>query len=252
MIFKFDERPYAGRSFRPRPEIHLDPVTKLVIIATPWGPRASARKVIDRMTDYLSLAREDDEATSPFERLTCLSTQANNLRIAAMLANDALYRDDNRDEYRSGVELFAAQLSDNEIDWIQCGNPQILLGRSGRSVTPVGSQLDLSSDLSGPGGLLPALPSQLLGLDPSLNLNVNSFRARAGDRLILLSHSQPPDSVYSLKENAVTIDTLSRDLAKPHPDLAFWLGILTIESDRGETAVDANEDGLIDTEEEAS
>lgn len=252
MILKFDERPYAGRTFRPRPEIHLDPATKLLIIATPWGPRTSARKAIDRMVEYLSLAREDDEATSPFERLTCLSTQANNLRVAAMLANDAIYREDNRDEYRSGVELFAAQVTDNEVDWIQCGNPQILLGRHGRTVMPVGSQLDLSSDLSSENAFLPALPSQLLGLDLSLNLNVNSFRARAGDRLVLLSHSQPPESVYTLKEDAIAIDSLSRDLAKSHPDLAFWLGILTIESETGQNEVDPVDEAFVDTEEEAS
>ncbi len=236
MNLNFDERPYSGKSFRPRPEIHLDSQAKLLIVATPWGPRASARKVIDRMNEYLSLAREDDEATSPFERLTCLSTQANNLRIAALLANEAIYREDNRTEFRSGVELFAAQMSENALDWIQAGNPQILLGRKGRTLLPMGSQVDLSFDLSRDGEILPALPSQLLGLDPTLNLNVNGFRAQAGDRVVLLSHSHLPEVVFTMKDNQATIDTLSKELARVHPDLAFWLGILSVGSDQEEAA----------------
>jgi hypothetical protein len=236
MNLNFDERPYSGKTFRPRPEIHLDPQAKLLIVATPWGSRAAARKVIERMNEYLSLAREDNEATSPFERLSCLSTQANNLRIAALLANEALYREDNRTEYRSGVELFAAQMTDNEVDWIQAGNPQILLSRRGRSLIPMGSQLDLSADLSEGSEILPALPSHLLGLDPTLNLNVNGFRARSGDRLVLLSHSQLPEVVFSMKENDVNVENLSRQLARMNPDLAFWLGILSVGSDQEEAA----------------
>ena len=228
MSLRFEERPYAGNTFRPRPEILLDEQARLLIVATPWGPRAAARKTIERMTDYLALAREDSEATSPFERLSCLSPQANNLRIATLLANEALYREDNRAEYRAGVELFAAVIDDNEIVWVQAGNPQILLGRAGRSLLPLGSQIDLSFDLSSSDELLPPLPSQLLGLDSSLNLCLNTFRAQEGDRLVLLSHSHLPDSLFTLKSADISLESISRTLANLHPDLAFWLGILSV------------------------
>lgn len=230
MSFVFEERPYSGRHFRPRPEIHLDRQSNLLIVATPWGPRSAARKVIDRMTDYLMLAREDREATSPFQHLSCLSSQANNLRIAALLANDALFRDDNRSEYKSGVEIFAGMLEDDEFVWLQGGNPQILLSRKGRSLQPLGSQIDLAYDLSEGEQIMPALPAQLLGLDSTLNLNINSFRAQPGDRVILLSHSHLPDPLFKMKASDVTLDKLSRELASSHPDLAFWLGILKISA----------------------
>lgn len=229
-MFKLDERPYSGKTYRPRPEIHLDPQTNLLIVATPWGTRAAARKVIDRMTDFLSLAREDKEATSPFQRLSCLSTQANNLRISALLANEDLYRDDNLQEYKSGVELFAAVMEQDEFVWLQAGNPQILLGRKGRNLLPIGSQIDLSFDISEGEALLPPLPSQLLGLDSSLNLNINSFRARPGDRVILLSHSHLPEGLFHVEGADAELDSMSRKLAGAYPDLAFWLGVLTIES----------------------
>lgn len=234
MELKFDERPYAGKTFRPRPEILLDEQSRLLIVATPWGPRTAARKVIDKMTDYLALAREDNETTSPFERLSCLSPQANNLRIATLLANEALYREDNRLEYHSGVELFAATIDDNEFVWVQAGSPQILLSREGRSPISLGAQIDLSADLSEGDTFLPPLPSQLLGLDSSLNLNLNSFRARAGDRIILLSHSHPTQTFYAMKSDELNLDSISRTLAVQHPDLAFWVGLLSISDSRKE------------------
>ena len=256
MDLKFEERPYAGNSFRPQPEILLDPQAQLLIVATPWGARSAATKVIGRMTDYLSLARTDNEATSPFERLSCLSTQANNLRVAALLANEILYREDNQNEYNSGVELFAAIVDDNELVWLQAGNPQILLSRKGRSLLPLGSQIDLAYDLSEGTELLPALPAQLLGLDLSLNLNINSFRARPGDQLVLLSHSLLPDFLFSqelkssqkIAENApLSLEPLSRSLARACPNLAFWLGILSVGhagSDES-TSDDASVDNLL-------
>jgi hypothetical protein len=228
MPFRFEERPYAGKTFRPTPEIHLDPESGLLIVATPWGARSSGRRAIERMVDFLALARSDSEATSPFPRMSCLSTQANNLRIAAFLANETLYREDNREEYRSGVEIFAGILDENEFVWLQVGNPQILLSRTSRSLLPLGSQMDLAFDLSG-SEIMPALPAKLLGLDSSLNVTINSFRAQPGDRLALLSHSYVPESIYGFKNDDVTIDKISRQLANEQPDLAFWLGLLNIE-----------------------
>jgi len=231
---QFEERPYVGTNFRPRPEIFLDEALQLLIVATPWGARGAAKKVIERMTEYLSLAREDNEATSPFGRLSCISTQANNLRIAALLANEAVYREDNVSEYRSGVEVFAAIIDENEIVWVQAGSPHILLGRPGHRLLPLGSTIDLAFDMSDTASgetLLPPLPSQLLGLDSSLNLNLNSFRAHPGDRVVLLSYSHVPEVLFTIDETS--LDLISKRLASSQPDLAFWLGILTVGEEQG-------------------
>lgn len=228
MNLAFNERPFSGSTYRPRPEIYLDPDGKTLIVATPWGPREAARKVIDRMNDYLALAREDNEATSPFEKVSCLSVSANRLRIATLLANETLYREENKTEYRAGVELFAGILEEDEFVWLQLGNPQILLGRQGKKPLPLGSQIDLSFDFSEGQDLLPGLPSQMLGLDASINLTLNSFRARPGDRLALVSHSHLPDSVFGLETAKMSVDQLARLIATSSPDHAFWVGVLQI------------------------
>ncbi len=226
--FSFSERPFSGLTFRPRPEIYLDADTRTLIVATPWGSREAARRVIDRMNDYLSIAREDGEATSPFERLSCLSGHANRLRIATLLANQALYREENKTEYRSGVELFACILEDDEFVWLQSGNPQILLSRAGRKPLPLGSQIDLSFDLSEGPNLMPGLPAQMLGLDSSLNLSINSFRARPGDKVALVSHSHLPEAVYGMNDEQVNVEGLSRLIANMNPNHAFWVGVLEL------------------------
>jgi hypothetical protein len=224
----FNERPYSGTTYRPRPEIYLDPDGKTLIVATPWGPREAARKVIDRMNDYLSLAREDNEATSPFQKVSSLSSSANRLRIATLLANESLYREENKTEYRSGVELFAGILEQDEFVWLQHGSPQILLSRHGRKLLPLGSQIDLSFDFSDGDTLLPGLPSQMLGLDSTVNLTLNSFRARPGDRLALVSHSHLPDSVFGLDRAEMSVDQIAGLIATSSPNHAFWVGVLQI------------------------
>ena len=234
MKLSFESQPYAGASSRPTPEVMLDTNIGTLIVAVPWGSREAARKVTERMVEYLSFASQDREATSPLPRMSCLSTAANNLRTAAMLANEMLYREDNRDEYRAGVEIFAATLSQNELSWIQVGGPHVMLGRGSQSLLPLGSSIDLALDMGvdrKPGSpRLPALPAQLLGLDSQVNLTINSFRARPGDKLVLLSHSRTPEAMFSFKSNELSTDHAVRALAKSDADTAFWLGLLAINA----------------------
>lgn len=231
MRLAFVDRPYAGSNSRPTPEVVLDTSVNTLIVAVPWGSREASRKVIDRMLEYLSFASQDREATSPLPRMSCLSNAANNLRTAAMLANDMLYREDNSGEYRAGVELFAATLFQNELSWVQVGGPHILLGRGSQPLLPLGSSVDLALDLNLDKERLPALPAQLLGLDSHVNLTINSFRARPGDNLVLLSHSRTPEMLFSWKSDALIPDQIVKSLSKDDAHSAFWLGLLSIEAD---------------------
>lgn len=236
MKFTFNDRPYPGNQPRPAPEVLIDEALGTLIVATPWGSRAAARKVIDRMVEYITFAAQDREATSPLQRLTCLSNAANNLRTATLLANDMLYREDNRDEYRAGVELFAATLIQNELSWIQVGAPHILLARGRDPLMPIGSQMDLSLDLSVE-KTLPALPAQLLGLDTTVNPTINSFRARPGDQIVLLSHSRVPTEIFSMTNKDLNLDEVVRRISKTRSGTAFWLGLLSVVGEATQLAV---------------
>jgi hypothetical protein len=228
MKLSFTERPYGGNNARPRPEFHLDRESKLLVVATPWGPRNIARKTIDLITDYYTMAKADKEATSPFPRLSCLSYEANHLRTAVMLANDALYNDENKTEYKAGVELFAASFNENELIWVQVGQPHLFLSRGNGLMIPLGSTIDLAADLSSAGEMLPSLPQHILGIESTLNLSVNNFRAQPGDRLVLLSQSAPPSSLYMMKRDELTVENITRTLANQDPNTAFWVGVLDL------------------------
>lgn len=223
---KIQGRPHRAAQIRPEPEYQLDAETNLLLIVTPWGPRSIANKTLSIISESYAVASGDSEATTPYARLGCLSNEANSLRSAVLLANDTLYREENKEEFKCGVELFAASFVDNEFVWVQVGQPHVLLSRRNGLLLPLGSCVDLSVDLSSGDSILPALPNQMLGVDNSLNLNMNSFRVQPGDRLIFLSHSAPPHILYNTAMENMNLDELTKKLAKDSPNSAFWIGIL--------------------------
>ena len=222
------ERSYGGKLFRPAPEVYLEEDGSFGVIATPWGPRGSARRVIEILKDHVLAARGDLEATSPFQKLTVLSPLANSLRVAIMLANDSIYREENKAEYQTGVELvvFAHQLG--ELAFAQVGFPQLFLSREGMPWITVSSQMDLSTEMSHPPHVLPPLPQNVLGLHTTTNLNIASLKTQPGDRLIALSHSVVPHPLLNLPTGESHVDQISNALAVHYPDLPFWLGLIDL------------------------
>jgi hypothetical protein len=222
------QRSYSGELFRPRPEIHVEPDGQLVIVATPWGPRSSATRAIEIIRDYFHSIQNDDETTSPFSRLTCLSPLANNLRIAVKLANDAICHEENKAELTSGIELFVMVRNHSEISWVQVGYPYLLLDRAHRPLSPLGSQQDLAVEYSKHKLTYPPLPSRILGVDMSSDFSVESFRPIANDRLILVARSSVPASIYGAPMAERSLESLSTILSNDDPGLPFWLGILDL------------------------
>lgn len=225
---KLFERSYSGKLFRPRPEVHIEEAGELLIVATPWGPRSAAKKTIQIIQDYFLSRQQDEEATSPFSKMTCLSPLANNLRVAVKLANDAIYNEDNKNEYISGVEIFALARSGHEVAWVQVGHPSPLLLRPMRVPLPLGSLQDLSVEFSRGRETLPPLPHKILGLDVTSDFAVESFCTGANDGLLLISRSSLPPDILSSSEKINSLDQASRWLAHDNPELPFWVGLLEL------------------------
>lgn len=226
---RLEERSFSSEIFRPTPEIHTSPGDSFIIVATPWGPRSSARKAIDIIQDFFLSASEDQEATSPFQKMTCLSPMANNLRAAIMMANDCLYREDNKDEYLSGVELFAIARKNNECAWAQVGNPSVFLSKKHCHLIPIGYHSDLSLHLSPSSkSLLPPLPGQLIGLHTTSNILIQSFRPSPEDKLILLSRSLIPSGFTDTEGSQRDLSQISNLLSQQNPSMPFWLGMIEL------------------------
>ena len=224
----FDERSYSGKLFRPTPEVSIEDDYSFGVIATPWGNRAGAKKTIELMRDWVQSAKQDLEATSPFQKLTCLSPLANSLRVAVMMANDAIYREDNKAEYTCGVEVLAFAHLENELAFVQVGAPNLYLAREGWPWIPLSVQIDLSTELSQGSNILPPLPQNLVGLHTTTNMNVASLRTQPGDRLVLLSHTIASNPIFHLPFERTTLDNVTARLATQYPDLPFWVGVFSL------------------------
>lgn len=221
------ERSYSGKLFRPAPEVLVDEGAGLLVVATPWGARSAARKTIQSIHDYFLSARQDAEVTSPFQTLTCLNPTGNTLRASLMLANDLIFREENKTEYLSGVELLAVAFSEREWVWAQLGQPQVFLDRFSEQMTPLGAALDFSGSFSATSNVsLPPLPAEMLGLHSTSNISVRNFHPLPGDRMVLLSRSIVPADLYHAPKNERDLDHLSTRLAEQSPDMPFWLAIV--------------------------
>lgn len=221
----FDHRSYNGDHYQlPKPEVFFDAKEKFLIVATPWGPRAPVRNAISMIAEYYLSSKGDHEITSPFERLTNLSTIANNLRVAALLANEAIYDQVNKHEYHLGLEIFIASYNQSELVWLQVGRPHVCLSRPGLALLPFSMSLDLAAELSSPTAPLPPLPSQVFGLDSNPNMFINSFRPQANDKLVLLSRHWLPDNIISLPHHERDVESISKILCA-ESEVPFWIGV---------------------------
>ena len=226
---QIEHRSFSSQIARPTPEVTQDEDLGFFSIITPWGKRSTAQRVAEIIKDYLINLRGDPDATSPFPRMTCLSTNANNLRIAAMLANEQIYREENHSDYNSGVEIFAISIDENELSWLQLGHPNIFLKRPQRGLVPLGSHLDLPMDVTPPNtSLYPPLPNSVLGLDPTANFLVGSFIPQKEDQIIMVSRSYLPTQFYQSKTHDFSIKKMTQILANDNPEVAFWVGSLVL------------------------
>ncbi len=215
---------FGGELFRPTPEIRVEEGGKLCVVATSWGPRASGKKLSNNIIEFFNTANRDIEVTSPFQKLTCLSSQSNCLRTAVMLANDSSYREDNKNEYLSGLELFVSAKNESELSFVSIGQPHVLLLRNQNLVT-LSSSMELSLDLiTEPKTKTAPLPQNLLGLHSTSNFEVKSLKLKPKDQIILISRSVLPASLF---EKTFSIDEVRLRLAKDNPAMPFWIGELT-------------------------
>ncbi len=228
---KIEERSYNSKLIRPKPVVYSE--NDLIVIATSWGQGNHAQKVVDEVSKYIDVAKADVEVTSPFEFLSCLPDEVNYLRTAIQIANEGLYRSENRGEYESGVELTVLYKKRSQIAWAQVGAPAIMLKRGSIPLQPLSAPIDLSMELSPDENFLSPLPSQLLGLEPTCDIKVGHFNSRPKDQVILLSCSRLPRALWSVKSSILTLPELTSCLVQGQEEQPFWLGIVDLDEGEG-------------------
>ena len=220
-----DSRSYGGKLFRPTPEI-FQRGGDLLIIATSWGSKDSAKNLIKTISEYHSTHESDMEVTSPFGICTSLSPLANQLRTSLLIANDQLYSEENSNEYQSGVEILTICQNGEEFCLGQIGGPHVFVDRTNSNLIPLVPSWDLATEMCTTPQLPSPLPKDLAGIDRSVQINIKSIRRFDRDRLILLSRSYIPNAFYTLPRGRRTLSSISQALSKSDPVCPFWLGIV--------------------------
>ncbi|MEN0057894.1 MAG: hypothetical protein AAGB31_03595 [Bdellovibrio sp.] len=222
------ERSYSSKILRPRPLIHREDDGSLIVVATAWGQPEPAQRAMEEVVKYVNAARSDVEVTSPFEFLTCLSDEVNYVRTGLLIANDLLYRGENKSEYFSGVEILALFRRGSQVAWAQVGCPSLLIQRKNQSVQPLSIALDLSSEMQEVGSTLSPLPSQLLGLDPTCHIQCGHVHVNEEDQLILLASAQMAVSLWNKRNEMMELGAITTHMIQENPEMPFWLGLVQL------------------------
>jgi len=219
---KLSERLFNSHQFRPRPVVHQESDQSLILIATPWGSVEASQRVVDISLKYIQAARSDLEVTSPFEFLPQLTNEANALRVGTLLANDNLYRSENKSEYNTVVEFVALSYKDRQLSWTQAGFPNLYLKKKNGFLEPLSVSHDLSYELN---QIEHPLPLNALGTERDIQLSAGSIQIQSEDQLVILSRSVGFHHSFS-KGQVLNLKNLSDELSQSHPEIPFWLGVV--------------------------
>lgn len=225
---KIQDRSYSGKTFRPKPLIHTEDDGSLIVVATAWGQPEHAQRAVEEVVKYVTAAKSDVEVTSPFEFLTCLSDEVNYVRTSILIANDILYRGENRNEYVSGVELLALFKRGPQLAWAQVGCPSLFIQRPHQGLQPLSIGQDMSAEMSAEESL-PPLPSQLLGLDPTCYVQCGHTYVTEQDRLVLLASTTVAAGIWVPSHEELQLNSVTQRMIQDGPETPFWLGVVGME-----------------------
>jgi subtilase family serine protease len=130
---------------------------QLLVCLRSWNGTDANQKVVDEISHFLSAANADLEVTTPYEFVESLSSLANKVRIATLLANDNIHKTENKDTYTHGYELAIIFKNQQEISWATVGRYEICAIKNKKKISIINSGHFLDDEI--------LLPVALLGLD---------------------------------------------------------------------------------------
>jgi len=223
------ERSYRSGFARPRPLIFKSEENHMILVVTPWGDPSVAMKVNNEIVDYVSAAKTDVDITSPFDFYEGQPSLTNYLRIGLLLANDAIYRSENKTEYTAGFEILAIAQRGRQLSWASVGQPHLLLQKGTHGgVHPISFSYDLALESE---RHLASLPSEMLGVSSICQVNCGQFSVSPSDSLILLSGLSWPAFYPAIQSmsTSLQVDSATTSIVEAGHDRSFWMATIQLE-----------------------
>ncbi|MFP5518549.1 MAG: hypothetical protein ACLGGX_01495 [Bdellovibrionia bacterium] len=211
---KIESRSYSSKVFRPRPVTNVSSDENTLVIASSWGDQAIAERTIEEVIKFIEAASSDVEVTTPFELYPQLSKDCNDLNVAIQIANEQIFRTENKSEYSVALELIAFRRTGSLLSYAQVGMPNIFLQREGYPLQPLSCSVDLRS---------PPLPKELLGINQTVSPRLGSLHIKENDSLYLLSSSVLAPEFFT-HVGSSGIQELTNVMARVFPENPFWIG----------------------------
>lgn len=171
----------------------------LLIFLRSWNGHDAEQKVIDEINHFLSAANADLEVTTPFEFIENISSLANKVRISILLANDIIFKTENREQFQQGFEIAVIFKNNNEIAWSTVGRFQLSVEKQNLhfSISHGGQFLDDQI----------LLPVALVGIDREPRVLSGSLPAKNIEKIEVRSEFSDQSSFWE----ALITDVSQRD-----------------------------------------
>jgi hypothetical protein len=176
---------------------------QLTVFLRPWGSQDYNQKIIDEISHYLSSAQADIDITSPFEFHENLTTLANKVRIALLLAHDYFYKTENSNELNVGFEATIFFHAKNELAWASVGR----FGLKKMHIGHINTLFEIGGDLDSE--IL--LPVQLIGAEKEIEVHSGSLVFDKNIQLLLYSTFRGDLEILSLGLDKFQIDSRIAD-----------------------------------------
>jgi hypothetical protein len=160
---------HNGDQKLPQTHVHSLLNDNLLVCIRLWSGPEIEQKVVDEILRYLSATDADLEVTTPFDYIESLSSLSNKVRVALLLANEAIYID-NKEKYTQGFEIAICYKNHKEIS----------VGSVGRFAVSADKK-DKNYMIFETGGFLDdlvLLPADLLGIEREVEINCTSISTR--------------------------------------------------------------------------
>lgn len=215
---KLLERIYNVNGLRPKPIVLFDQNIGFGSIAFSWGRSEDARRAQEIILNYVNSSLADIEVTSPFEFQLDLSKEANALRVGTLLANDDIYRQSNKMEWQSGLEIINFIIKKNQISWAQVGAPSLQLIQKNGQIIPLSVAFDFSKSSSNSTNSI--LPIHLLGVERNCRLDCGEFYFEKTAKICFSTEH------LSRVSGEIRLEELSRQLIETKPQQSHWISLL--------------------------